>query len=164
MSYFRNIVVALDFSQTSEDALHVACEVAADPQTRLHLIHVVADARHQPAGMDTLGTELESLQRQWISAAEERLAELGPDPDKASVTRRVVVGAPVAEAIREYAVAKQADLIVVGTHGYGPVKRLLLGSVSDHLLRCAPCPVLTVPPGHSRPEPGAPSKADYVGS
>ena len=165
MSYFKNIVVALDFSQTSEDALHVACEVAAGPQSRLHLIHVVADARRQPAaGLDTLSTELDSLQQQWISAAEARLAELGPQADTASVTRQVVVGAPVAEAIREYAVTNQADLIVVGTHGYGPVRRLLLGSVSDHLLRCAPCPVLTVPPGRPGPEAGALTRADYVGS
>jgi nucleotide-binding universal stress UspA family protein len=164
MANFKNIVVALDFSRTSQEALDVACGVAAGREARLHLLHVVANARHQPAAMETPGVELDALQRQWTSAAEARLAELAPAADQASITRQVVIGAPVADAIRDYALSHHADLIVVGTHGYGPVKRLLLGSVSDHLLRCAPCPVLTVPPGSSPPEPGTRSQADHVGS
>jgi nucleotide-binding universal stress UspA family protein len=147
MSYFHNVVVAVDFSQASLDALHVASELAGDHGARLHLLHVVADAAQQPAAMATPGTRFDDLQRQWISAAETRLGALARDGDESRVTRQAVVGTPVAETIAQYAVATKADLIVVGTQGYGPVKRLLLGSVSDHLLRCAPCPVLTVPPG-----------------
>jgi nucleotide-binding universal stress UspA family protein len=44
----------------------------------------------------------------------------------------------------EASVAEAADLIVVGTHGRGRVGRLVLGSVSDHVVRHAPCPVLIV--------------------
>jgi nucleotide-binding universal stress UspA family protein len=47
-------------------------------------------------------------------------------------------------AIIEAAVAETADLLVVGTHGRGRFERLVLGSVSDHVVRHAPCPVLIV--------------------
>ena len=47
-------------------------------------------------------------------------------------------------AIVEAAIAEAADLVVVGTHGRSRVERLVLGSVSDHVVRHAPCPVLIV--------------------
>jgi nucleotide-binding universal stress UspA family protein len=49
------------------------------------------------------------------------------------------------EAIVEYAMRQAGDLLVVGTHGYGPVKRFLLGHVADRVIRQARCPVLTIP-------------------
>lgn len=48
-------------------------------------------------------------------------------------------------AIIEYAESVDADLIVVGTHGYGPIKHLRLGSVAERVVRQAACPVMTVP-------------------
>ena len=48
--------------------------------------------------------------------------------------------------------AECADLVVVGTHGRGTIGRLLLGSVSDHVVRNAPCPVLVVRPANRRSE------------
>ena len=59
--------------------------------------------------------------------------------------RTVLSGLPAAREIDQYAASHGADLIVVGTHGYGPVRRLVLGSVADRVVRMAPCPVLTVP-------------------
>jgi nucleotide-binding universal stress UspA family protein len=164
MPYFRNIVVALDFSKTSEEALRVAREVAADHSARLHLVHVVADVRLAPARFETPGPSFDDLQRQWVCEAEARLAAVAHRGADEAEMRKALVGTPVAGTIVEYAAANNADLIVVGTHGYGPVKRMLLGSVSDQLLRCAPCPVLTVPPGSSRTATGTLAKADYVGS
>jgi nucleotide-binding universal stress UspA family protein len=164
MPYFRNIVVGLDFSKTSEEALRVAREVAVDHSARLHLVHVVADVRQTLAAVETPGISFDDLQRQWIQQAEARLATVGKTAAGDANIRKALVGAPIAGAIAEYAATNHADLIVVGTQGYGPLKRLLLGSVSDQLLRCAPCPVLTVPPGSSHVEAGAMAKSDYVGS
>jgi nucleotide-binding universal stress UspA family protein len=164
MPYFRNVVVALDFSKTSEEALRVAREVAADHSARLHLVHVVADVRLAPVRFETPGPSSDDLQRQWICDAEARLAAVAQRGADEAEIRKALVGTPVASTIVEYAAANNANLIVVGTHGYGAVKRMLLGSVSDQLLRCATCPVLTVPPGSSRMETGMLAKADYVGS
>jgi nucleotide-binding universal stress UspA family protein len=163
MPYFRNIVVALDFSKTSAEALRIAREVAADHSARLHLVHVVADVHLTPARLETPGPSFDDLQRQWVCEAEARLAAVAQTGADEAEMRKALVGAPVAGTIAEYAAANNADLIVVGTHGYGPVKRMLLGSVSDQLLRCAPCPVLTVPPGSLRIETGTTATADYVG-
>jgi nucleotide-binding universal stress UspA family protein len=161
MSYFRNIVVALDFSKNSEEALRVAREVAADHSARLHLVHVVADPRPAPARLETPGPSFDDLQRQWVCEAEARLAAVAKTGADQVEMGKALVGAPIADTIAQYAAADNADLIVVGTHGYGPVKRMLLGSVSDHLLRCAPCPVLTVPPGSARMEARTMAKTDY---
>jgi nucleotide-binding universal stress UspA family protein len=152
MPYFRNIVVALDFSRTSEEALRVGREVAADHRARLHLVHVVAEARPAPARLEPPDLSIDDLQRQWVCGAEARLAAVAKTGTDEAEMPRALVGTPIAETIAAYAATNDADLIVVGTHGYGPVKRMLLGSVSEHLLRCAPCPVLTVPPGSTRNE------------
>jgi nucleotide-binding universal stress UspA family protein len=66
-----------------------------------------------------------------------------------------------AEGILAAAADEQADLIVMGTHGRGGLSRLLMGSVAEHVLRKAPCPVLTVkapPADHGgSPEAAAPA-------
>src|SRR5439155_18076193 len=58
----------------------------------------------------------------------------------------VRVSPDAAEAIVEYAKDVHADIIVVGTHGRSGVSRLLMGSVAEHVVRTAPCPVLVVRP------------------
>jgi nucleotide-binding universal stress UspA family protein len=65
------------------------------------------------------------------------------DHDIKSVIAVISSAAP-ARAILSYAQAKQIDLIVVGTHGRSGFAHLLLGSVAEHVVRSAPCSVLTV--------------------
>jgi len=60
---------------------------------------------------------------------------------ESQVVTEVQVGEP-AEEIVDYARLEQVDLIVMGSRGLSPIKELLLGSVSDKVLRTAPCPVL----------------------
>src|SRR5579871_86622 len=59
---------------------------------------------------------------------------------------RVIGGASAADAIASYADTHEVDLIVMGTHGVGGFRHLLLGSVTETVLRRVTCPVLTVPP------------------
>jgi nucleotide-binding universal stress UspA family protein len=83
---------------------------------------------------------------------EQVLAEMSRSLNLAAVSPDAI---PIAEAgdpraaIIDQAISKKADLIVMGTHGRRGFKRLLLGSVTEAVLREAPCPVLTVPP-HAR--------------
>jgi nucleotide-binding universal stress UspA family protein len=72
-------------------------------------------------------------------------------PDDASVRRVVLEGDP-ARTIVEYAAAEQCDLIVMPTHGYGPFRRFLLGSVTAKVLHDAVCPVLTGPHMEQAPD------------
>ena len=147
MSVFRTIVAAIDFSETSDDALRVACELAASQGSTLHLLHVIPDARQQAWSVEAPGLDFSALQQESIADAERMLATrtLPVTMPLAHVVRQVVSGLPAAREIAQYAATNGAELIVVGTHGYGPVRRLVLGSVADQVVRMAPCPVLMVP-------------------
>ncbi len=69
-------------------------------------------------------------------------------PEKLKATTEVISGRPFLEIIR-IAKERKSDLIVIGTHGRGALKQVLLGSVAEKVVRKAPCPVLSVrDPGH----------------
>lgn len=147
MSVFRTVVAAIDFSETSDDALLIACQLASSHGSELHLLHVIPDARQQAWSIEAPGLDFSALQQESIADAERMLGERAlpvttPPP---AVVRKVVAGMPASREIAQYAATHGADLIVVGSHGYGPVRRLVLGSVADRVVRMAPCPVLTVP-------------------
>lgn len=140
------IVVAVDFSETSEDAWAAACRLAARTASLVHLLHVSPDPLRQAWTVDALGLDLPALANEWRQQARERLAAITPvaGVPEARITRVVLTGVPHT-AITDYAANVEAGLIVVGTHGYGPIKHLLLGSVAERVVRQAPCPVMTVP-------------------
>ena len=103
-----------------------------------------------PAG-DTYAEIIRARREMMERAVDEAVATLPPGVQAAT---RVVEGEPV-EAIRK-AVEYGVDLLVVGSRGWGPVRRVLLGSASTRLLRVAPCPVLVTPRGlEDEEEPGA---------
>ena len=69
-------------------------------------------------------------------------------PDTLQTSTEITSGRPFLEIIR-VAKERKSDLIVIGTHGWGALKQVLLGSVAEKVVRKAPCPVLTVrDPGH----------------
>jgi nucleotide-binding universal stress UspA family protein len=143
---FYSVVVGIDFSETSTDALEAALELVTPRHGRAHLLYVVPDALRSPWNVEGAGFDLHGLQRQWIESGEQRLAAFAAerklDPRIGSVT--VAVGNP-ADELLAHAAAKQADAIVLGSHGHGAVRRFVLGSVADRVTRGAPCPVMVVP-------------------
>ena len=146
MPAFQTLVVATDFSETAEEALNVAVEMARGTSRRLELVTVVPDAVHQPSMLEARGIDFMAMQRVWLDAATQEIEALvrRRQLDPSMVRTHVLTGRPDAEIVR-FAQERGADLIVMGTRGYGGVKRLLLGSVADHVLRQATCPVLVVP-------------------
>jgi nucleotide-binding universal stress UspA family protein len=143
----RTIVAAVDFSETSQAAWSVACRLAMETDSRVHLLHVSPDPLSQPWTVEAIGVDFPAIAEAWQQQARLRLAAIAPAAGLSEdrITRAVVIGVPHV-AIVEYAATHHADLIVVGTHGYGPIKHLLLGSVVERVLRHASCPVMTVPP------------------
>ena len=144
---FRTIVAAVDFSDTSEEAWRTACGLAMATGSHLHLLHVSPDPLRQGWAVEAIAIDFDAIAREYREKARARMARLHPVAglDESRITRAVVSGVPHA-AITEYAAAQHADLIVVGTHGYGPLKHLLLGSVAERVARHACCAVMTVPP------------------
>ena len=140
------IGVAFDGSPESKVALHHAAELAVASGARLRLIAVVDPLVYPafvnfPAG-DTYVQVIRARREMMEQAVDEAVAGLPPGVQAAT---RVVEGEPV-EAICK-AVEFGVDLLAVGSRGWGPVRRVLLGSASTRLLRVAPCPVLVTPRG-----------------
>ena len=140
---FSRIVVPTDFSSSGEAAWATALRAARGFGAEVVLVHVVVDTPRFAEG--TGGADLRAtLQdaRQW---AEREAAERVSAARAAGIAARSVVltGVPQ-EQILEVASAEGVDLIVIGTHGRGGLERALLGSVADHVIRLAPCPVLSV--------------------
>ena len=134
MPRIETIVLATDVSRASEAAEEQAIELAARLGCRLLVISAVSGSAQVRSGR-LLAVE-RVVQRARAAGA-----------TAAGLTWDGVAG----EAIVEAAAAEHADLIVVGTHQRGAVGRLFLGSVSDHVVRHARCPVMVVRPTHVLP-------------
>jgi nucleotide-binding universal stress UspA family protein len=85
------------------------------------------------------------MQKDLETAAWRDLRALITEDDRdLAIVPVVETAISVPNALVEYAKANAIDLIVIGTHGRGGLERALLGSVADHVIRLAPCPVLSV--------------------
>jgi nucleotide-binding universal stress UspA family protein len=131
MAHIETILLATDVSRASEAAEEQAIELAARLGSRLVVVSAVSGSP-QVRSSRQLAVE-RVVQRARAGGA--TAAGLTWDGD-------------AGEAVVEAAAAEHADLIVVGTHARGAVGRLFLGSVSDHVVRHAGCPVMVVRPTH----------------
>ena len=139
----RSILCPVDFSDQSEYVLRWAGAFAARFQSRLTVISVVdpllAEAARIRSGQDLLTADTEQALRELVAAC---WSEGAGAPENTVV--KATVGEP-ARAILETAKADRADLIVMGTQGLGGVRKWLLGSTTERLLRRTDVPVLAVP-------------------
>lgn len=138
------IAVGVDDSESSLQALTWAAQEAMRRTSTLELIttwgleHSTLGPAH--SGLKE-GQSLEQHAREMQDAAlEKAFAGLAQRPEVA----HVVVQASAADAL--VAASKDADLVVVGTHGRGPVRTFLFGSVAQTLLKQSHCPVVVIPP------------------
>jgi nucleotide-binding universal stress UspA family protein len=148
MSSIRRIVVPIDFSDTSREALRLACALAPAAERELHLLHVIPDPFRVPGLESSAGIEsYAQVERAWKARAQQQLRSIVADEGlpAAQVITVVLMGHP-ASLIVGYAEEQRADLIVIGAEGEGAVSRFLLGSVAERVVRHAHVPVLTVPP------------------
>jgi nucleotide-binding universal stress UspA family protein len=157
----HSILVATDFSEASEVATSYAFRLARTLAASLYLIHVVPESDVQV--MTALRGHLQShidpdtLVQTYYTDADKRLSQLVETAHTADLVpeRLIVTGQPASEII-SWAAAKNVQLIIVGTHGRSGLNRVMMGSVAEHVLRLATCPVLIVPARqHVEPEPAA---------
>jgi nucleotide-binding universal stress UspA family protein len=141
----KNILVPTDLSEGAEEALDFACELARQFGAKVHLLHVI--------GIPTLGvpelgvaltsTVIDSLVHDDQEALDQLVERKKALADFGEVMLRT---GDARDLINQTAKEISADLIVMGTHGRRGVTRALLGSVTETVVRTAPCPVLTVRP------------------
>src|SRR5262245_28246332 len=145
MIALKQLLVPTDFSETSDSALRYGKALAGAFGATLHVVHIVEQPYGQPWAVEAYGFSLATLQDEWIKDAKSRLTESVSDEEKKTIktVTATVLGHPVMEILR-YAEDNGIDLIVMGTHGRGPLGKMVLGSVAERVVRRAPCPVLTV--------------------
>lgn len=144
MSAFHKILVPVDFSEHSGQALDTAIELAkAFEGSTLHILHCY---QIQPVGVSPYGIVMpESFDREIREAASRQLEKWREKGAAAGVTTEAHLSSMFPSlAIAETASQIGADLIVMGTRGLSGIKHVLLGSVAERTLRAASCPVLTV--------------------
>jgi len=140
----HRILVPTDFSQHSRKAVTYAKAFAEKFGAEIILLHVFQDlAVFQPEAVAVAPT-VQPVE-EFLTAARNSLARMIQENDlgKFKVQAEVREGAPADEIVR-FAAEKNVDLIMVGTHGRGWLAHVLLGSVTDKVVRKAPCPVLVV--------------------
>ena len=143
MITLKQILVPTDFSETSEVAAKYARALAQAFGADLHLMHVLENpyASYDPLSFTPPINFFEELEAQTRDRLMRLLADWEPlHPHVDVVTTR---GSTFIEIIH-YAKEHNIDLIVLGTHGRGPIAHMLMGSVAEKIVRKAPCPVLTV--------------------
>lgn len=143
MPMFARILAPIAFSARCEGALQYAEALACHFHSELVLLHVVAPVQSY-AFPDAMAVSPE-LMDEAVTQAKAQLDQFPAGGFKdIRVAREVLEGDP-ARVIVDYAAKGKFDLIVMPTHGYGPFRRFLLGSVTAKVLHDAPCPVWTGP-------------------
>jgi uncharacterized protein len=142
---FKNIVVATDGSKYSAAAASEALGLAKWNGSALTVISVVPSELMTPSDIDFTITQRELIAEKEMHEAEKNAKVVKEAALKEGVTVKAFVlsGRP-ADAIIETAQEKNADLIVLGSHGRTGVERLLMGSVAERVIVLASCPVLVV--------------------
>jgi universal stress protein A len=153
MLRFRKILCPVDFDAASLQALKLASELAKESGATLHLLHIVV---LPPA------PEVALPFGRMEEAARGRLEKLiRQHTDRGTHCEvRVMMGDAAAEVLLA-AKRTRADLIVMATHGRTGLRRLMLGSVAERVVREAPCPVLSLSPavkGRRRPAQSSPKR------
>ena len=148
MSAIKKILVPTDFTEASKAALRYACDLATATKASLCILHAV-ESRY-PAGLPEHYTLPQEYLRQFERSARRELEGLLDEvftPDEAKQFRVSLVlrtGSAAQEILRYLQVHPNVDLVVMATHGRGGVRRLMMGSVADKIVRAANCPVLTI--------------------
>jgi nucleotide-binding universal stress UspA family protein len=145
---YREILVPTDGSEAAEAVVDHAVDIAATYGARLHALYVVDTSLHSSleVGIERVVEALRAEGREAVERVADQARMTGVD-----VETHVVTGRPQ-RTILEVAADVDADLIVIGTHGRQGIRRYLLGSVTERIVRTADVPVLTVRAGDA-PEP-----------
>src|SRR5271165_737556 len=140
---FKNILFATDFSEVSKRAVPYAAVIASRYGSKIYVVHVIRPEARMPSPIEPLPPELD-------------LGRVNADREMANFLRGDTLGGiPHEIFLKEGAIwdvlsdlieRDEIDLLVLGTHGRGGLKKVILGSVAEELFRLASCPVLTVGP------------------
>jgi nucleotide-binding universal stress UspA family protein len=145
MLEIKLLLCPVDFSEFSIRAYYYALSLAEHYRAKLVAQHIVELWRYPSAEYVASLGNYEEFRRALREGGKERLREFVENYTHDKLLPELVVHEGVAaDSILSFAQARKADLIVMGTHGRRGFDRLVLGSVTDRVMRTAPCPVLAI--------------------
>ena len=147
----KNILCPVDFSESGDAAVSYATSLAKEYKAELHLVHVY----EQPFAYIDGGfasAPVPAVPPADLEAEEAKLDAIKPEKD-VKFRRQFIVGSPADELV-DYAKEQNIDMVVMGTHGRTGLKRALMGSVAEQVVRKAACPVLALKADSSVLQPG----------
>ena len=149
----RKILVPVDFSERCKGAARYAEALRAVFGSDITLLHVLPPVHYEFSAMEVAGSLLEEQYRFRTEQAEQNLSAFMAQEFPSPQTERILREGDPARTIVSVAHESGAGLIVLPTHGYGPFRRFILGSVTAKVLHDADCPVCTgihleAPPTH----------------
>ncbi len=144
MVTFKELLVPTDFSEYSIRAIDYAVEIAEKFSSHITLIYVV-EPLLQAADLTWTTFDFEELNKAHNESARKQLDKLVDEriPKGIDCDAVIVFGRAFVEILRS-AKERNADLIIMATHGRGAISHLLMGSTAEKVVRKAACPVLTV--------------------
>lgn len=146
MKEIKKILVPIDFSDNSQKILKSAEYVAQKFAAELVLIFVVQSLEDY-SGFFVPHLPLEQLADEMLIGAEKKMANFVEDHVHydGDVKTKVITGDVAAEII-SFSETAEIGMIIMGTHGYKGIERVLFGSIAEQIVKNAPCPVLTINP------------------
>ena len=147
----KKVVTPVDFSDNSRLIAESSAYMAGKFGASMHLVFVVQNFEDY-SGFFVPQMSMPSLEGELVESAEVKMSsfcsEMQEFCESAGVSEldyKVFMG-DVAEQIVNYAAEMSSDLIIMGTHGYKGLEKIMFGSVADKVVRSASCPVLTINP------------------
>ena len=151
ISEIKKVVTPVDFSDNSKIIAESAAYFARKFNASMHLVFVVQNFEDY-SGFFVPQMSMPTLEGELVEGAELKMASFCEEMEDFSsksgvseLTFKVFMG-DVAEQIVEYASDLESDLIIMGTHGYKGLEKIMFGSVAGKVVRNASCPVLTINP------------------
>lgn len=145
------VIAPIDFSDNSGLVAESAAYMAGRFGAALHVIFIVQNFEDY-SGFFVPQMNVPNIEQEMFDGAEDQMGSFCQTHDSmfkqagvSEVVHKVLVG-DVSEKIVEYAVDTGGDLIVMGTHGYKGLERIMFGSVADKVVKTANCPVMTINP------------------
>lgn len=142
--HLNNILIPVDFSDHSKIALSHASEIAQSYKAQLQILHIIEETMHPAfslSGKSSIFDLIPGIEDDCRKRTEKMVNETVPSQVKYDVH---IKGGSAASDIIRFAKESSTDLIVIATHGLTGLEHMLLGSVTEKVVRMAHCPVFTV--------------------
>jgi nucleotide-binding universal stress UspA family protein len=154
---YRSFLAPIDFSEHSNKTIEYATKLADLTGASIKILHVFQIPDYPAAFYQGLYLEHEAIKTHVETAKREATSKLSLVAEE--IRAKGLEAEPILRSGNPYeeivsaAEETGADLIVIGSHGYGGLGRLLLGSTAERVVQYAPCPVLVIkdPPGNRQP-------------